>query len=275
MSIWIAVLFGIVQGLTEFLPVSSSAHLSVLFNLFGVTGTCNVKMFSVFAHLGSFGSIVYIYWNEFAEILYQYTEYKAGLRVEGARSSFPQLRLVIMMMFTCIPLLLILPINSYINLLFGSTMFIGVAIILSGLALLTADHMTNGTKTERSMSISDAIIIGLAMCVSAIPGVSRTGILMTAGLAVGLKKDLAVKYAVLVSAPVILVSNLVRIGDAVSSPFMFSELPACLTGAVAAFFAGVSALRILSGLANKDRFGPYAYYSWIAGVLFIILTMIF
>lgn len=275
MSIWIALLFGIVQGLTEFLPVSSSAHLSVLFNLFGVTGTCNVKMFSVFAHLGCFGSIVYIYWNEFAEVVYQYSEYRAGLRVEGARSSFPQLRLVIMMIFTCIPLLLILPINSYINLLFSSTMFIGFAIILSGLALLTADHMTSGTKTERSMNISDAIIIGLAMCVSAIPGISRTGILITAGLAAGLKKDFAVKYAVLVSAPVILISNLIHIADAVSSPFTFSELPACLVGAVVSFFAGVFALRILSGLAGKGKFGPYAYYSWIAGVLFIILTMIF
>lgn len=280
MSFWNAVLFGIVQGFTEFFPVSSSAHLSVMFNLFGVTAAgYNVKMFSVFLHIGTMIAALVVYWKDFGEIFFQIFDFAAATQSEvhgRGRKVYSGLRMLLMMFFSCLPVAMILPLNNSINTLYNSSLFIGIMLVLSGTAVFIAGQLKEGKKTEGTMSISDAIIIGICQMVSAIPGISRTGIVMTAGIATGCSADFSVRFAVMMAVPVLFVSNIFRLVDAASAmAFSISDLPLCLLGMAVAAVTGIIAINLLKKAVKNRRYSFFSYYSWVAGVIFIILTMIF
>ncbi len=278
MSIISAAFLGFIQGITEFIPVSSSAHLCVLFNLFGVTASgFNVKAFSVFLHFGTIIAALIMYWKDFGEIVFQLLEFGAAAssREAGGRRAFPHVRLFVMMIFAILPLFLLIPLNSTITKLFDMNGFIGIMMILSGTAVFISDNMLEGSKTERNMTISDAVIIGLCQTVSAIPGISRTGIVYTAGVAVGLKREFAVRFAVLLSVPVMFGANIFRMIDAAQLPLSWGDVPVCLVGMAAAIGGGILSLRLLTSLVKRGTFKGIGYYCWVAGVLAIILTMIF
>lgn len=278
MSFWNAILFGIVQGITEFIPVSSSAHLSVLFNLFGVTSTgFNSKMFSVFLHVGTILSALVYYWKDFGEIFFQVFDFAAASQSDSksGRKTYSGVRLLIMMFFSCLPLAMILPFNSSISTLYESSLFVGIMLVLSGTVVYIAGQLKEGRKTESNMSISDAIIIGICQMAAAIPGLSRTGVVMTAGLAAGCRTEFSAKFAVMVSVPLMFVANIFRIVEASQAGFALSEVPLCLLGMAVAYVAGLFSIRVLNNAVKARSFNSFAYYSWVAGVIFIILTMIF
>ncbi|MBQ3374577.1 MAG: undecaprenyl-diphosphate phosphatase [Oscillospiraceae bacterium] len=279
MGIIEAAMFGLLQGVTEFIPVSSAAHLCVLFNLFGITASgFNVKAFSVFLHFGTIIAAFITYWQDFGEILFQSLEFAAsgsGGEKGPKRKSFPAARLFIMMCFSILPLLMILPLNGYIVRLFDMNGLIGVMLVLTGLILFVSDKLWGREKTERNMSLSDAILIGLCQMVSAIPGISRTGIVYTAGVAVGLHRDFAAKYAIMMSVPVMFAANIIRLVDAARGNFAVSDIPPCLVGMAAAIGAGILSIRVFRAMAAKGKLRNVGYYCCVAGVLSIILTMIF
>ena len=279
MNIFQAVQFGLIQGITEFIPVSSAAHLCVLFNLFGLSASgFNVKAFSVFLHFGTILAAFISYWQDFAEVFFQILEFAAsgsGGESGPKRRSFPAARLLIMMLFSILPLVMLLPLQRYIARLFDLNGLIGIMLVLTGLILFISDRLWEREKTERNMSLSDAILIGLCQMVSAIPGISRTGIVYTAGVAVGLKRDFAVKYAVMLSVPVMFAANIIRLVDAASDPFALADVPVCLIGMAAALGSGILSIRVFRALGEKGRLRNVGYYSCVAGVLSVILTMIF
>jgi undecaprenyl-diphosphatase len=170
---------------------------------------------------------------------------------------------------------MILPLNGYIVRLFDMNGLIGVMLVLTGLILFVSDRLWEREKTERNMSLSDAILIGLCQMVSAIPGISRTGIVYTAGVAVGLRRDFAAKYAIMLSVPVMFAANVVRLVDAARGNFAVSDIPPCLVGMAAAIGAGILSIRVFRVLAAKGRLRNVGYYCCVAGVLSVILTMIF
>jgi undecaprenyl-diphosphatase len=278
MSILNALVFGFIQGLTEYIPVSSSAHLQVLFSLFGINGTgFNTEAFVAFAHFGTIIAAIILYFKDFGEILFQSLEFAASTAVQDGkrRRRFPAVRLLIMMIFASVPLLLILPLNGYIQSLSGNTAFIGVMLILSGIILAISDHLNEGVRGERSAGISDAIIIGLCQAVSALPGISRTGTVYTAGIAVGLTRSFAAKFTVMLSVPVMFISNMIRLIKAASVSFSWSDLGPCFAGMAASLVGSILAIRIFLNLVQTKHFRNVGYYCWVAGVLAIILTMIF
>ncbi|MBQ8075364.1 MAG: undecaprenyl-diphosphate phosphatase [Oscillospiraceae bacterium] len=279
MNILQAVQFGLIQGITEFIPVSSAAHLCILFNLFGLSASgFNVKAFSVFLHFGTILAAFISYWQDFGEVFFQSLEFAAsGNGGEGGpkRRSFPAARLMIMMVFSVLPLVMLLPLQRYISRLFDMNGLIGVMLVLTGLILFVSDRLWEREKTERNMSLSDAIIIGLCQMVSSIPGISRTGIVYTAGVAVGLKRDFAAKYAIMLSVPVMFVANIIRLVDAASTSFALADIPVCLVGMAAALGSGVLSIRVFRALASKGKLRNVGYYCCVAGVLSVILTMIF
>ena len=278
MSFWNAILFGIVQGFTEFFPVSSSAHLSEMFNLFGITASgYNVKLFSVFLHIGTILAALGAYWKDFGEIFFQVFDYIAASQssLPDTRKSYSGVRLLIMMFFSCLPLAMLLPFNSSINTLYSSNLFIGIMLVLSGVIVFIAGQLKDGRKNEGTMDISDAIIIGICQCAAAIPGISRTGVLLTAGIAVGLKSEFALKFAVMISVPLMFVANIFHFVDSVSMGIELSAVPLCLLGMAVAAVSGFFAIKVLRSLIKDKKYHYFSYYSWVAGVIFIILTMIF
>ena len=127
----------------------------------------------------------------------------------------------------------------------------------------------------KGMRIRDALIIGLCQCVAVIPGLSRSGTTITAGIATGLRRDFAVKFSFLMSLPAVLGANILGIADAVREGVDLSYMPAYLVGMAVAMVSGIVAISLLRYIAQKSKFGGFAYYCWVVGVLTIILTMIF
>ena len=278
MSIWQAVFFGLVQGLSEFLPISSSAHLSVLGNLFGVasSGAINYKLFSVFLHFGTIVSIFIVLWNDIADMIYEILLIvNSKDNPQYKKRHYPNARLLLMMVISSAPLLLMLLIYKYIDRLYYSTIFIGVSMLLNGCMLFVAGKFSGTKKTCESMTISDALITGFCQTVGAIPGISRIAVTMTGGIAAGLRKDFAVKYAILLSIPASFGINVLHLAEAASANFAWSDIPLCLVGMAVSLAFGVFSLKLVLSLGEKAKYRGFAYYCLVAGALFIILTVIF
>jgi undecaprenyl-diphosphatase len=275
MTIWNAVLLGLVQGIAEFLPISSSGHLSIVNNLFKMSNEGHV-FFDVLLHLGTLASIFIVYWQELKEMFYEVISFaNLGPLAGQPREHYPMARMFLMIIFATLPLFLILPINDMVESLYYQNVFIGVALILTGCMLYVSDKMKPGNKTERSMTILDALIIGLCQCVATIPGLSRSGTTITAGIATGLRRDFAVKFSFLLSIPAVLGANILSLVDAVQEGIVWSEVPAYLIGMLVAMIAGIISINLIKYISNKGKFGGFAYYCWVMGVLAIIMSMIF
>lgn len=275
MSMWEAVLLGLVQGIAEFLPISSSGHLSIVNNLFKISEDGHM-FFDVLLHLGTLASIFIVYWQDIKDMFYEVISFaNLGPLAGQPRERYPQARTFLMIVMATLPLFLILPINDMIETLYYNNVFIGVAIILTGCMLYVSDKMKPGKKTERSITILDAVIIGLCQCVATIPGLSRSGTTITAGIATGLRRDFAVKFSFLLSIPAVLGANILSLADAFREGINWTSVPAYLVGMVVAMLSGIAAINLLKLVSNKGKFGGFAYYCWVMGVLSIILYMIF
>ncbi len=277
MSIGNAIVLGLVQGLAEFLPISSSGHLAILNNLFGMTTSENGHLFfDLLLHLGTLLSICIVYWEDIVAMFFEVLGFvNLGPLAGERRARYPSARLFFMICLATLPLLLILPVRKLLEGLYDNNYFIGIMLVLTGCMLYAADHMTQGKKTVGGMSVWDAILIGLCQCVAVIPGLSRSGTTITAGVATGLRRDFAVKFSFLMSLPAVLGANILGIADAVREGIDWSCMPAYMIGMAVAMVSGIAAISLLKYIAEKSRFGGFAYYCWIIGVLSVILTLIF
>ena len=277
MTILNAILLGLIQGIAEFLPISSSGHLSILNNLFHLTTTEDGHLFfDVLLHLGTLFSVCVVFWQDIVQMFFEVLAFlNVGPLAGERRPHYPAARLFLMIVLGTLPLFLILPINDMMEGLYYKSIFIGVMLVLTGCILFVADKMRQGRKTEKNMGMLDAIIIGICQAVSTIPGLSRSGTTITAGLATGLRRDFAVKFSFLLSIPAVLGANILSFAKAIKSGVDWSLLPAYLVGTVVAILSGIASISLLKYIANKGKFGGFAYYCWVVGVLSIILTVIF
>lgn len=279
MTIGEAIILGLVQGIAEFLPISSSGHLAILQNLFNMSDIEGGHMFfDVLLHFGTLIAICFMYWSDIKAMVVEVLALLSGRKAvtaDGRPKQYPAARLFFLIVAATLPLVLILPVNDYIGELSQSTVFVGIALILTGFMLLVSDKMTPGTKTEKNMRFSDALIIGLCQCVATLPGLSRSGTTITAGIATGQNRSYAVKFSLLMSIPAVLGATLLELIKAIKNGIDASLIPAYLFGMVAAMVSGVLAIGLLRMIAKSKRFGGFAYYCWIVGALTIILSMIF
>ncbi len=278
MSILDAVILGIVQGVAEFLPISSSGHLAILHNLFNMSDLGSSHMFfDVLLHFGTLIAICFMYWTDIKAMFTQTADMLSGRTVDqaGHRRRFPEARMFMLIIAATLPLVLILPVHKYIEALSNSTVYVGIALVLTGCMLLVSDKMSRGTKTEKNMLFTDALIIGLCQCVATLPGLSRSGTTITAGIATGHDRSYAVKFSLLMSIPAVLGATLLELVDAIKTGIDPKLIPAYLFGMIAAMISGVLSIGLLRMIARKTRFGGFSYYCWVVGVLTIILSLIF
>lgn len=279
MTISSAILLGIVQGVAEFLPISSSGHLAILQNLFALSAGEDHLFFDVLLHLGTLISICICYWGDIVAMVREvFIVLRGGRRADGTpvKGHLGAARLFLMIVVGTLPLFLVLPINDKVEELYYITPFIGAALLLTGCMLFVSDKMAPGTRTERNMRFRDALTIGLCQCVATIPGLSRSGTTITAGIATGLDRTFAMKYSFLLSLPAVLGANLLSFIKAIGEESIEASLiPAYLLGMLAAMLSGIAAISLMKLIAKKSKFGWFAYYCWGAGVLTIILSLIF
>lgn len=277
MTILNAIILGLIQGIAEFLPISSSGHLSILNNLFAMNTTEDGHLFfDVLLHLGTLFSICVVYWQDIVGMFYEVLGFaNLGPLAGQRRAHYPAARLFLMIVIGTLPLFLILPIYDMLEGLYYKSVFIGVMLVLTGCIIYISDKMQQGRKTEKNMSMLDALIIGLCQAVATIPGLSRSGTTITAGQATGLRREFAVRFSFLLSIPAVLGANILSIAKAIREGIDWQYLPAYLVGTVVAILSGIASISLLRHIANKGKFGGFAYYCWVVGVLSIILTVIF
>ena len=279
MTISSAILLGIVQGVAEFLPISSSGHLARLQNLFALSAGEDHLFFDVLLHLGTLISICVCYWSDIVAMVREvFIVLRGGRRADGTpvQGNLGAARLFMMIVVGTLPLFLVLPINDKVEELYYITPFIGVALLLTGCMLFVSDKMTPGKRTEKNMRFRDALVIGLCQCVATLPGLSRSGTTITAGIATGLDRNFAMKYSFLLSLPAVLGANLLSFIKALGEESIDASLiPAYLIGMLAAMLSGIAAISLMKLIAKKSKFGWFAYYCWGAGLLTIIFSLIF
>ena len=277
MSVILALFLGLVQGIAEFLPVSSSGHLSILQNLFRLDYSEESNLlFDVLLHLGTLVSICAVYRVEIKEMIVDGIEY---LRLKSDSNSDepvvlkPPGRALLFVIIGTLPLFVFfwIPVSE----LFFNTYFIGFALIITGCILYVASNfIKEGNKTDKTMTMADAILIGLAQAVAVLPGLSRSGTTISVGLARGLEGSFAVRFSLLLSIPAVLGATLVSIFRAIRSGADFSLLPTYLAGFVVAAGVGYFAINFLRRLMVNQKFGNIAYYCWGVGLVTIIWSFV-
>ena len=183
-------------------------------------------------------------------------------------------RLVLLVIVGTLPLFLILPIKDKVENLYYNTVFIGIALLITGVLLWLSDRCRRGKKTERNTTVLDALLIGLAQAVATLPGISRSGMTITAGCFRGLDRRFAVRFSFLLSIPAVLGANILDLADAAKEGIDWSQLPVYAVGIVTAAVSGYLCLKLIRFIADKGKFGAFAYYCWFAGAVTLILTAV-
>lgn len=266
MTLFHLVILAIVQGITEFLPISSSAHLVLLHEVGGPTG--EALALDIAVHLGSI----------FAVVLYFRPDVMQALRGVGhlARGNLatPQGFLALALIIATIPAVVfgaVLALTGWIHLLRNTTV-IGITMIVFGVLLYWAHRTSPETRVAGEWRLKDAVIMGLWQAVALIPGVSRSGITMTSARMLGFQRHSAAKLSMLMSIPITLATGALLARDvfgAELSPGLWQD---ALLAAILAFGAAYAALALMMRFLDRVSFTPYVVYRIGLGLVLLVLA---
>ena len=266
-----AVLMGILQGVAEFLPISSSGHLALFQHFFGVENYEETQMFfTVLLHLGTLISVFVYYWHDILDMIREFFLLLGSLLsrkgTHEIRNTPPARRMVLLIIVATLPLFGILPVKDYIESAMNNVTFVSVALIATGFILFFSDRMARGRKTARTATMTDALLVGCAQAFGTLPGISRSGSTISAGLLRGYDRNFAVRFSFLMSLPAVLGANILTLKDVIEEGGIDTTLlPVYLVGMVVAAVVGYFAIRLVNLLADKGKFGAFAWYCWAAG----------
>ena len=277
MTILNALLLGIIQGVAEFLPISSSGHLSIAQNLLGMgmEGADDV-FFDVLLHLGTLGAVFVAYWNDIREMVLEFVRMIQDLAGGTTPQKIPPARrMILLIVVGTLPLFLILPVKGLVEGLYSNTFFVGGALLVTGLLLYFCDRITKGRKNTRTATLADVLVVGVGQAVATCPGISRSGMTICMGCFRGFERKFAVRFAFLLSIPAVLGANILQIKDVVAAGGIDVKLlPAYLLGVIVAAVSGYFSIRLVRMVADKGKFGAFAYYCWAAGALTVLLSFL-
>jgi len=263
MSIIEAILLGIIQGLTEFLPVSSSGHLELGKALFGTESIPSESMqFTVVVHGATALSTIVVFRNDIAQIFKGLFQFKANEEL------YFSLKIILSMIPAAVVGVLF---NDEIESLFsGQIMLVGAMLAITGLLLFLADR---ATKTTKSVSFGASIIVGIAQAIAILPGISRSGATIATSVLLGIDKSRAARFSFLMVVPLILGKMAKDVKDGAFSTGMDSSLP-LIAGFIAAFIVGIIACTWMIALVKKSKLKYFSYYCFAAGLVSIIVSII-
>lgn len=279
MSILSSMFLGLVQGVSEFLPISSSGHLSLFQHFFNLATTDGSLFFDVLLHLGTLIAIFVYYWKDIVKLVKALIHLIQCIVSKQERQKVKRLtpaeRMVLMIIVATLPLFAILPIKDLVEGLYSNTIFVGCALLATGAILFFSDRMARGKKGPKSATMLDALLVGVGQAVAVVPGLSRSGTSISAGMLRGFSRRFAVRFSFLMSIPAVLGANVLTIGDAVQQGIDTSMLPAYILGTAVAAVSGYFAIRLVNLLASKGKFGNFAYYCWGIGAAAVVASLIF
>lgn len=276
MSLLSSILLGLIQGVAEFLPISSSGHLAIAENLLNMSGVSEIpEFFDVLLHLGTLIAVFVAYWQDIKDMVVEFFCGVSDLAHHSTPTPVPPARRMILLIIVgTLPLFAVLPIEDLVEGLANNMYFVGGALIVTGFLLFASDRVKKGRKTEKSATMLDAILVGVAQAIATCPGISRSGTTITTGCFVGFERKFAVRYSFLLSIPAILGANILSLKDALEAGIILADVPVYLVGVAVAAGVGYACIRLLKMIADKGKFGFFAYYCWAVGALTLVLTLI-
>ena len=276
MKFFEAIILGIVQGLAEFLPISSSGHLSVFQEFFGLMDVEAENMFfDVLLHLGTLVAVFVAYWSEIKALILEFFT-MIGVRKlpQGQKPDRLSRRMIFFIILGTLPLFIILPVKDYVDGLYTNTIFIGCAFLITGTLLFLSDRLNRGNKDLKNATILDVVLVGCAQAIATVPGLSRSGTTIAAGMSRGFSREFAVKFSFLLSIPAVLGANILSFVDAVQEGINWSLMPMYIAGVITAAVCGYLAIRLLKFITKRGNFGGFCYYCWGVGLVTLILSLI-
>jgi undecaprenyl-diphosphatase len=263
MTLFHLVLFAIMQGITEFLPISSSGHLILMHQYLGTSG--DDLALDVAVHLGSILAVILYFRAEVARAL------RGTWQLLGGRLATPEAFLALCLAIATVPALIlggVLAVTGWVDAL-RSVAVIGWMMILFGIALWWIDRKAPEARTLDGWTLKHAMQIGLWQAVALIPGVSRSGITITVARGLGYNRRDAARISMLMSIPITLATGGVLALDAIRAPDVGALLAPAAVGALLAFAAAYAALALMMRFLNVVSFTPYVIYRVILGVVLL------
>ena len=273
MTYFKAIILGLVQGLAEFLPISSSGHLALLQGLFGIEGE-SVLLFAVLLHVGTLVSVFICYWKDISELVVElFITIKDIFTGKGLRlNERPVRKLGVMIIVATIPTAVIgVLFNDLFESFYSSFVAIGTGFIVTGVLMFLAERMGSSNRGIEQMNFRNALFIGILQGVAICPGVSRSGSTLIGGLTTGLRREFAVKFAFLISIPSILGSVVLEVPDAVKAGLDTAIIGPVAAGVLVAAVSGIIAIKGMIKIVSGKKLSYFSYYVWILGVITIAL----
>lgn len=263
-------LLGVVQGFTEFLPISSSAHLVLLPKIINMKSEILDSLtFDVILHSGTLIAVFLYYRKKIKNLFIGFL--KGIFNVADRYTN--DFKLSIFLIVATVPSFLAgFILNDYAEKIFRNPLMIGVIFIIFALFLLFADKNKNLFKDVNQITIIDALVIGCSQALAIMPGVSRSGVTITAALLLGLKRQDAANFSFLLSVPVISGAILFKTGD-IFKIGASENITVLLTGFISSFIAGFIAILFLVNFVKKNTYIPFVIYRLLLGFIIVILVL--
>ncbi len=268
-----AVICGLIQGLAEFLPISSSGHLAIVHSFFDKGDAMGNLTFDLLLHLGTLIVVFIFYYSDIFPLIPAFFTmlgkvFRGKFRLADWTKNE---RYVLFLIIATLPLAAGLLIKDKVELLSLYPKLVGAILIFNGFVLIFADYMTKRVKVHEQTP-ARSLVIGLFQLCAITPGLSRSGSTISGGLLMGLEREDAVKFSFIMSVPAILGANILSVPEALSSPVASADMGYYLVGMLVAMISGFCAMKFLLYISRKSKFGFFAYYCMAAGLITVIFA---
>ena len=285
-----SIIMGIVQGIAEFLPISSSGHLAIMKHILHIQ-TDTGLLFDVLLHLGTLLAIFIVFWKDIKELVMEGFKIIGDFFINVGRFiknifstnkvtykkiiSTPYRRFVMMIIVSTIPTAIMgVVFKNAIEIASTTLLVPGLCFILTGLLLTIADRVKTGNKTEKNASYKEAGFIGIAQGFAILPGLSRSGTTITACLVAGFDRTYAVKYSFIMSIPAVLGAVVLEFKDFSMDMVTQSDIFNYLIGAAIAAVIGYISIKTMLVIVRGKKFKYFAYYCFTIGFIAVICNFV-
>ncbi len=271
-----ALILGLVQGLAEFLPVSSSGHLAILQNWFSLSAD-DALLLSVLLHVGTLISVCFCFGKDIWALIIELGRTIADLFMgKGLQLKEKPLRKFgVMIIVATIPTAIIgFIFEDLVTRLFSSLIFVAIGLILTGIILYVSDRSKDNCRSIEKMNFRNAIFIGIVQGIAVWPGLSRSGSTLFASIICKLEREFAVKFVFILSIPSILGSVILEVPDAIRSGVDVSQLGPVIVGMIVAAISGIFAIKSMVKIVSNKKLSYFSYYVWALAIV-VIITCIF
>lgn len=275
MTVFDGIIQGILQGLTEFLPVSSSGHLALFQHFTGLNGESAVTMTIVF-HLGTLAAVFVAFWTKIKALIIEAFRFLGDIFTGRFKwkTMNPERRMIMMIIISILPLFVFYIFRDFFERLESDADILveGCAFLYTSALLFLSTKTSSGKKTAGETTVPAALTIGVFQGIALVPGISRSGSTISAALFTGMKREDAVEYSFILGIPVILAGALVKLTEAGGEELSSNLLP-LLAGFVTSAVSGYFAIRLIKLLVVNDKFRVFAWYTLLLGIAVIAVAL--